>query len=363
MMVLGTTISLTGAALPAIISAFGLSLAEAGALTGVPSIGFVASVFLGGVLTDRIGIRAILLSGSGLLALALAGFGLAPVFLAALVASIFSALAGGLLESSVNALVARLTGGQAGAALNRLNLFFSLGAFAAPLLIGGLLSAGVSWRLGYFVAAGLVVSFALVAARRRLPAPLPTAAMDRRQFARLLRRRSIALSSLAMFLYVAAEVSLTSWIVTYLERAGDYPTAPATAALSTFWLAMIAGRYLASRLATWLPYRTMVLGGALGGVVFAFAFRLSFAPVVVFGALIGAGLCFAGEFPTILAHASDANRGHPGTVSGIVVAAAGLGALVGPWLLGIVAGVAGLEVAMSLISILMLGVAVAFWRV
>jgi fucose permease len=362
MMLHGISISLTGTALPAIISTFGLSLADAGALTGVPSVGFVASVFLGGVLTDRIGIQAILLGGGGLLALALAGFGLAPIFLVALVANIFSALAGGLLESSVNTLVVRLAVRQAGAALNRLHLFFGLGAFVCPLLVGGLLSAGVSWRLGYLLATGLAAGFSLAVSRPCFPPPLSGGGVDWRQFATLLRRRSIALSSLAMLLYVAAEVALTAWVVTYLQRVGDYPAARAATALSAFWLAMMTGRYLVSRLAARLSYGAIVLGGALGGAAFSFTLLVSFNLALVFAALVGAGLCFAAQFPTILAHASDANRDYPGAVSGIVVGAAGLGAMAGPWLLGVTAGAVGLAPAMWLVGSLMLGAAAAFWR-
>ena len=144
--------------------------------------------------------------------------------------------------------------------LNRLHLFFALGALTVPLVVGRALAWGaVAGRRDR------------LRGRRRAdhPAPghPPPAAhasrgrsgdgRSRRQAARRRRRRvplPLVVLALAIGCYVAMELGVSSWLVRYLDEA---PLEVATLALSLFWASLALGRLCPrSSWIAWGPWRS-----------------------------------------------------------------------------------------------------------
>ena len=69
----------------------------------------------------------------------------------------------GVIDGGLNGLVLAVVHSGRGRALNLLHLFFSIGAFGAPLVIGRLIAASVGWQVPMFAAgiAALALTMAL----------------------------------------------------------------------------------------------------------------------------------------------------------------------------------------------------------
>ena len=141
MFLFGIVVALLGAVLPLVSAPLGLSLDAIGNLFVALNGAILAGSLAFGLVVDRFGYRGALtggplLIGTALVLVARAG---TPLALAAAVALL--GLGGSALNSSTNALVADLhpEPRAKAAALNRLGVFFGLGALLLPFLIGTLL--------------------------------------------------------------------------------------------------------------------------------------------------------------------------------------------------------------------------------
>ena len=354
----GWCAALSGALLPEIISAFGLSSSFAGAFVAVPAVGFTNAVLAGGLLTEVISLQRLLaLSTVGLaLSLGLAAAATAPTIL--IVAALGIGFSRGLLETSGNSLISNLYPGNAARELNLLHVFFGIGAFISPLFVATLLTVGVVWRGCYAIAMAPLVILAVILARQPTPAHLRATRLDLGILPQLMRQPAILFAWAALFLLSASEHGLSGWLVTYLRQAVFYSPQLAGFALSTFWLAIIVGRCLNSRLPSSWSEITVITIEALGGTL---AILMILHSAHTAGILLGValtGLFMAGQLPALLSYAGKTYPQYIGSISGVVLSGGGMGFLLGPALIGIVADVADLTLAMHATAALLAGVAV-----
>src|ERR1035437_4406436 len=75
MVVFGFCMVVTGATLPQIMFATGISAAQAGLLTSMWGLGYLVCTAIGGILADRVGNKGLILSGALTMAVALFMFG------------------------------------------------------------------------------------------------------------------------------------------------------------------------------------------------------------------------------------------------------------------------------------------------
>ena len=201
----------------------------------------------------------------------------------------------------------------------------SLGTTLAPALIGPLiLSVGVlgasqvaqlpadqaqSYRIAQAasvqgpylgVAAGLVLLAALVYLLR-LP-PLAEAREDAtaHTLAQVLRHPQVRLGALAIFVYVGAEVGISSFLINYLEepRIGGLDAVTATRYVSYYWGGAMIGRFLGSALMRGIRPRTLLCAFALAAIALL-GTTMSSAGTVAMWSVVAVGLCNSIMFPTI----------------------------------------------------------------
>jgi MFS family permease len=140
---------------------------------------------------------------------------------------------------------------------------------------------------------------------------------------------------------------MAGWTSTYLGAMGFGPSA-ATWTLPSHWLGLVIGRVVFSphvdRAKTAAIARAALTGATVIAVFAAapWAWLLAVAP-------FGIGLAIAVVVPTSLALAGERYPRHAGTLFGILLTCAQLGAMVMPWLLGLVGSRFGLRVALSLL--------------
>ena len=351
---------LTGANLPEIMSTFGLNSSLAGFLVSVPAIGFISAGLAGGLLSRRIGLQRLLaLSASGLtLSLLLAA--ISPSSSILFLAALFIGFFGGMLETGSNGLVADLYRGNAARELNRLHIFFSTGAFISPLVVTTLLASKISWRFSYTVASFMAILLTTILVLQPKFSSSKSDPIHLQEFARLARNPRIALAWLGAFLFVASELGFSNWIVTYFRHKAGFTPELASLGLSIFWLAILLGRYINTRLPHISKDQYVIVFEAFGSSLFLLLVLYFQNIVLSILALIMVGLFMAGLLPWLLAHASEHNPGNAGSIVGFVQTGVGTGMLVGPAVIGVLAQATNLSVSMGITVVLIFSLGLIF---
>jgi len=278
-----------------------------------------------------------------------------PLFLGALFV-----LASGitLLQVAANPYVASL--GSPNSASSRLNLtqaFNSLGTAIGPYLgslfilggpvgpeTGGVGVAGAGARAvqtPYLMLAGALLAIAAIVGASRLPAGAqPQAARSNADLKGSLDRgRSprkavwayshLVLGTLGIFVYVGAEVSIGSFLVSFMGQKDIAALAAPVAGryLSLYWGGAMAGRFIGAALMMRVrPARALATNALVAGLLITLA--ISAAGRTAMWAVLAVGLFNSIMFPTIFALAIDGLGERTGEGSGLLCMAIVGGAVV-----------------------------------
>jgi MFS transporter, FHS family, L-fucose permease len=246
----------------------------------------------------------------------------------------------------------------------------SLGTTLAPALIGPLiLSVGVlgaaqiaqlapaqaqSYRIAQSasvqgpyigIAIGLGV-LALAVYLLRLP-PLTGAREDPgvHTLAQVLRHRQVRLGVLAIFVYVGAEVGISSFLINYLEdpRIGGIDAVTATRFVSYYWGGAMLGRFLGSALMRRISPRTLLCLFALIAIALLLTTMTSAGTLAVWS-VVAIGLFNSIMFPTIFTLGIEGLGTETSKASSLLVMAIFGGAVI-PVLMGKLADHTGVQPA------------------
>jgi MFS transporter, FHS family, glucose/mannose:H+ symporter len=318
-----------------------------GAFYLVFAISYAAGSFAGGLIIERLGRRVVLSAAGVLLGIGLAGISLASDWVVFMLAGIPAGIGAGGLDGGVNGLFLALYRRTRSGALSLLHLFFSLGALIAPLAIGQLVEAGGRWQVIVLATAAAAWAIAILLGLQRLPSGLharvpQTAGEPTRGRARRSWLPFVALAAAICF-YVASEIGVSSWLVRFLAAA---PLTVATLALSLFWGGLTLGRLVSAAVADrfdavlFATITTVFASAALVGAVASPALPLA---VVLFAV---AGFGFGPTYPMIMSIGGTIYPERLAAVSGGLGAAAVIGSVVYPPLMGFVSVEMGLGVGM-----------------
>jgi fucose permease len=138
---------------------------------------------------------------------------------------------------------------------------------------------------------------------------------------------------MATTFYVGAEVGFLGWLPYYLSNVKGVSDNIVPYYISAFFVLMMAGRLLGGFIADRIGYElSIIIGAGLGGTLMIIA-QLGPAGWGWIFAIIG--LFFSLVFPTFVAMASSDFDKSAGTVIGYLTSAAGVGAIVTSWFMGI----------------------------
>ncbi len=254
----------------------------------------------------------------------------------------------------------------------------ALGYAVSPIMVPFFELRGFSWQSVYLVFAGIsLVLTALLAAARFPPArPVDEERVRRDAIAALLKDPVVSTYALGIFLYVGAEVGVSSYIVTFMERvhglgiqdslwARDsfwYAAFPSASALAValFWALQALGRIAIGPLMTRVRPKTIFV--ACSALCCASLLAAMMGPSRV--ALVSFALCglfTCASFTLIFSGAIQSIQTNHGTVSGILCTAVVGGAVIGG-LVGAVGEAWGMKAGMSLNLVALVYVfALALW--
>ncbi|WP_406068146.1 MFS transporter [Micromonospora sp. NBC_01638] len=386
---LGLPDGLLGVGWPSIRGDFGVPTEAVGWVLTAGTIGYLTSSVLAGFTLARVGVGA-LLAGSTLLAsLALTGYSVSPVLAVLVGCALLLGLGSGAVDSGLNAYAAGAFGPRH---MNWLHAFFGLGVAIGPLIMTGVLSAGLAWRWGYGIVAAaqlvLAIAFALtVRAWQRVPAATeagavvetgstevgaavgtaPAAAgggtspVVRVPVRATLRLPAVWSGTLAFALYVAIEVSAGLWAFLLLTEGRGLSAAVAGGCVSAYWGSLFVGRVVqgvvAERLGAGLVLRVSLVGMAVGAALIAVPGP---AALAVLG-LVVVGFAAAPVFPLLtLTTADRVGAAHADRAIGLQIGASGVGAALVPAGLGVLIGHTSVQVLGSALVVLALALIVLY---
>jgi fucose permease len=358
----GIVINVVGVMIPVLIRQYHLSLFAGGLMAFSLYIPFGVFSIPAGVVADKIGSKAVVVSGLFLMAVSCAGMLWATSFMAITAFGFFIGSGIALLQTAGNPLIELLDRPENYHRNLTLTIgFCGIGAFAGPFCLSGLLAHGHPWEQlygGYAVLCSALLILLVIT-------PFPdrkTQDSDKNQLPELIRLLGHPVAvvyCLAVFFYVGAEVGTASWIVKFFQQVhGLGPErAPANSsflahnlpALSVLTVSLFWGLQALGRLTSGPGIQKIGAGSvlriyAVGALVCLLLATFGTVPMSVLG--FSACGFFTSVLITLLFSGAIHSFTHSrGAISGLLVTASIGGAII-PTLVGLIADHVGLRAAM-----------------
>lgn len=236
--VLGLPTGMLGIAWPSMRAALDAPLAGLGVLLAAMTVTQFGSSGLSGGVRERFGTVALLIVPSVLAAAGLTLFAIAQTWAVVIAAAALLGSGLGLLDAAVNMEAALKRGVRF---MGALHASWALGATLGPVLIGAVLVATGSWRLGYAVAALAFVALAIATYLTRVDLGAAPEREDERPVTSR-ARPVIVFGGALLFVYVGLELGAGQWSFTRLTADGSLGDTVAGLAVFLYWSALAAGR-------------------------------------------------------------------------------------------------------------------------
>ena len=359
----GIAKNIIGPILPHLIDDYTVSLATAGLVISLLSFGRLLSVSWATVWLDEKGPKKVLLWGAFCVAAGLIGFTLSIWWYLHLFFMAVIGIGFGLFGSSSNALIAGLYIKKQGKALNRLHMFYGVGALIGPLLAGIFLFMDFSWRSIFILVSILAVSLFLMIIFQKIPEinnngeyvndTNKNGTKDNKgkyftRLKKLFKSPVFFLLALISFIYIGVGNGITGWMNTYLGDTFAFTDIFASGILAIYTLGITLGRIVCSYVSDDLGYKNTIFYCSIGSFLAVCIAVLSNSTVFILTGFGLTGFFLAGLFPTALAYGSRVFDDMLGTISSALISTAVIGGMLIPWWMGIISEYYGLRSGMYL---------------
>jgi fucose permease len=351
---LGMPIAAMGVAWPSAVDDLGRTLGELGLVTFAYGAGYTISTLASGDLTRRFTTGPLLVVAAFAAAGSLAALALTSTWMMFLAATLLLGVAGGLLDSGVNAYVAVHRGARS---MGVIHTGYGIGSAIGPLFLTVLLTVGASWRIafGTLAAADLLLAVAFVATVGALDR---VGSRSERRPSAEGKRIVVALSVTVFFLYAGVAAGTGAWAFILLTEGRGIGTAVAGIAVAAYWGGMTVSRLTLGILGDRIDPDRVLTASGVATVISLFVLWFAPTPWIGIVALVGSGIAHGSVFPLemILTARRFGAAYTPWAVGyeiaaanvGVALVAGGIGLLVGRWDAAIVAP------ALFIIAILLL---------
>ena len=346
---------------PDVKSQLGLSDTELGMALLAMAAGSLLFMPVTGRLIGRFGCRPVLLGSSVSFSLALVLPALAGSLTGLVVALFVLGAALGCLDVSANAQAAALERANGRQIMGKCHGTYSIGAIAGAIAGGVAAQAGMSVLL-HLLILGLVLALASLLFLQGIPADEPDQLSDSESEP---RPGALALPSAAVwglgavaFCALMAEGAMLDWSAVYLREHVSAEPFLAGAGFALFSAGMAAGRLICDRVAEVRGRLFIVRTGALVAAVSIVFSLIQTNPVLATLGFVAFGFGLSGILPVMFSIAGTGKAGMPpGAAIAALATTAYTGLLIGPALIGMIAGLVGLPSSLISLPILMVVIA------
>jgi fucose permease len=307
------------------------------------ALGAVMLGFFGDRVVGRWGRRAALWGGAAGMAAGALLLVSSPSFVGTVLAAFVMGICGAQVLVTSQALLSDRHGEWSAVALTESNVTASACAIAAPLLVGAFAAAGLGWRAALALPAVALVLLAAGFFSRPLDLTPNTADDDAPTGDRILPPRYWAFWTLVA-LGVASEWCVAYWGADFLADGTGLSRPAAATSLTAFFVAMLTGRIVSSRLARTLPPTVLLVATLCAALVGFPLFWLSPGITLTLVGLFITGLGIGGVYPLGVSAAISTAPENADAASARLAVGGGGAILVAPFVLGALAdriGIAG----------------------
>jgi MFS family permease len=341
-----------GQLMPSLRDELGFGYALASIHFSAMALGLVAVGFAGDRIARRWGRAVAFWRGVAGLVAATLLLVISPIVGGTILGAFGIGACGSLLGITIQANLAERQRVRRAQAIAELNLASSACAVLATVAVGAAERSEVGWR-GALVLA--ILAYGLIAIAFR-GAPIEAAVppgVGHRRAGRALPGAFWAYA-LVIFLGVSVDWCVAFWGADFLEKRGGLGRADAAAAMSAFFVAILAGRFAGSRLAPRLETTALLRGALLvTGSGFLLFWLSPVAPLAVAGLFV-TGFGTANVFPFAFAAALDTAADRADLANARLALCGGAAVLLPPFALGLLADVSGIARAYAIVPPLLL---------
>ena len=344
----GFAVAAMGPAMPSIRDELEISRTIGGLHFTALAVGSVVSGFVVERLIRRWGRRQVFWAGGmGLAAGAsLIGIGWHPVV--TLPGALLAGLSGASMLAVTQATLSDHHAEHRSIAVTEINLSMSLGSVMPALLVGATLAVGLGWRPSFAVPLLIVLLCFLTLRSVRFPVATVVPSTDGRQQL----SRAYWFFWAAFIPSVGTEWSIVAWGADYLVDVAGTSKGTASFLMTSFFGAMVVGRYFGSKVARRVPPLWLLIGTTAVALTGFLLFWSSIAVVPVVAGLLLSGLGLSMQFPMLLSVALEAAPGRSDAAAARVNISAGGAVIIAPLTLGAIADQAGIRAAFGIVPAL-----------
>ena len=322
----------TGPLIPKIAQSKGIDLVLAGSIVSVSASGSMLMLLLGKIICEKLGSRnslrlAAVIAGIGMVAITF-GPGLPVLALGAFIVGCGTGL--NSIASTTSVLLSDTA--SSAAALNRVNLFFGIGALAGPLIAWAGLSSPWSYHVVYLFGAAFAFTCALLL---KIQNPGKKYVAESKPVTGNIKQPVLWLFALVVYMYVGIEVSSAAWLFTFLQKYSALDLALASISMTVLWGGLTLGRTISVFLCDrYSSVKITLLGMALAAcslLALACFGNLGLGTLVI---VLLLGLGYGPVFPNVLAAANEHFMPDTTTTSSVVISTGSVGGITLPLLAG-----------------------------
>lgn len=311
---LGLPDSLFGVSWPVMHLDLGLAESYGSFFTIIVGIGAGNSSFISGALVRKTSTGVITSVSVLLTAIGLLGYSLSSNILTLIISSILLGFGAGAVDSVLNNFVSLH---YKAIHMNWLHCFWGIGVTLSPLIMSYYLTDN-QWRSGY-KAVSLIIF--IISALLFITLPLWKKAKDspltsdqqitkegeKYSFKEIIKIKGVIIAILSVGLYCSMEFIIGTWGASYLVNTAGITAESAAKIISTFYLGIMAGRFLSGILSLKVCDKHLIRSGILISMAGIIILALPLGNISFIGfSLIGLG--FAPFFPSTL-HATSIRFG------------------------------------------------------
>lgn len=340
----GFTDNLKGPTLPAMLAELNINYGVGGNIFFGEYLGFLIATLITGIIADKFGLKSVLIFAGICLAIGVSGYSTFQNTILLSSSLFIIGLGLGAFELGPNAIIVQLHKERKGLFLNLMAVLHGLGSLIAPLFAGWLFTLSTSWRTIYRWDLLLIAVFLLITFILSFPKSEEKTQLDFSQITKFAFKGNLPIFYVVIGLYVASEIGLTSWLVTFLQQTRNASVINSNQLLSIFFAMLMLGRLIGGFFVHRLGYIRSILFATLGSLICLIAGTFTAMSFL----LALTGFFFSIIFPTITAAVSDDHVENTSTILGVLFTFAGVGGLIGPWLIGWTSTSFGLQAGFSL---------------
>ncbi|RZI77890.1 MAG: MFS transporter [Variovorax sp.] len=347
-----------GVHIPTVKAHYGLDEAQLGLAMLAAGFGALAGLTRASRWIGRYGARDTARICGTVYALLLAGLIATPSYAALLLLLALFGIVTSVFDVAINTEAAQLELLGGGTLMSGMHGMFSLGGMAGAVTGGAALAAGLPPQQ-HLIWVALAMAFAvLLASQRMLPRAATASAVPADVGFRLPRGALVILGILAA-LGLIAEGAIYDWSVLYLQQELGSPQNQAAFAYASFSAAMAAARFGGDALRARIAPAPLLRASALLAAASMTVVLLTDKPWLALLGFAGVGVGFANVVPILFSAAARVPGVDPARGIAAVSAAAYLGFMAGPPVIGLLARVSSLTAALWLVVLFAVALALS----